>query len=39
MIAAVEVERFSRTSSRPFDNILVAIKAAEVETLLSEAAG
>ena len=28
MIATVEVERFSLTSSRPFDNILVAIKAA-----------
>jgi uncharacterized protein (DUF302 family) len=28
MIATVEFERFSRTSSRPFDNILVAIKAA-----------
>ena len=28
MIATVEVERFSLTSSRPFDNILAAIKAA-----------
>jgi uncharacterized protein (DUF302 family) len=28
MIATVEVERFSLTSSRPFDSILVAIKAA-----------
>ena len=27
MIATVEVERFSLTSSRPFDNILAAIKA------------
>jgi uncharacterized protein (DUF302 family) len=28
MITTVEVERFSLTSSRPFDNILAAIKAA-----------
>ena len=28
MIATVEVHRFSLTSSRPFDNILAAIKAA-----------
>jgi len=28
MIATIEVERFSLTSSRPFDNILAAIKAA-----------
>ena len=27
MIAKIEVERFSLTSSRPFDNILAAIKA------------
>ena len=28
MITKVEVERFSLTSSRPFDKILAAIKAA-----------
>ena len=28
MIATVQIERFSLTSSRPFDEILAAIKAA-----------